>query len=105
MKLTDVPFAILRFQYRLARTPLQLVEARIMPRVNQEAPGWLMYERAVGAIDAAAGNALRDAALEESGISRIQRAATLGEAARLDEMAAQTKEHAEDQLARKREKA
>lgn len=105
MKFSDLPFAILRFQYRLARTPLQMVEDRVLPLVDQEAPGRLMYERAVGALDAAAGNALRDSALEESGISRIQRVAALGEAMRLDEVAEQKKEQAGDQLARKREKA
>lgn len=105
MRLSDFPFAVLRFQYRLARTPLQLLEQRVMPRVNQEAPGWLMYERAVGALDAAAGNALKDTSLEESGISRIQRAAMVAEAMRLDEVAEQKKAHAEDQLARKRQKA
>jgi len=105
MKLTDVPFAILRLQYRIARTPLQLVEDRLMPRFGQAAPGRLMYERALGAVDAAAGNALKDAALEESGISRIQRAAALSDAMRLDDLAAEKKEHAQDQLARKREKA
>lgn len=105
MKITDVPFAILRLQYRIARTPLQLVEDRVMARMDQEAPGRLMYERALGALDAAAGSALRDSALEESGITRIQRAAELGEAMRLDEVAAQTRREAEDQLATKREKA
>ncbi|MEW5812218.1 MAG: IF2 family translation initiation factor [Actinomycetota bacterium] len=105
MKLSDVPFAILRFQYRLARTPLQFVEDRVMPRIDQEAPGRLMYERALGALDAAAGNALKDSALEESGISRIERAAALGEAVRLDQEAEQKKENAQDQLARKREQA
>lgn len=105
MKITDFPFAILRLQYRIARTPLQLVEDRVMARMDQEAPGRLMYERALGVLDAAAGSALRDSALEESGITRIQRAAELGEAARLDEVAEQTRREAQDQLAAKREKA
>ncbi|MBX7452264.1 hypothetical protein GR927_30130 [Mycolicibacterium sp. 3033] len=105
MKLSDVPFAILRFQYRLARTPLQLVEARVLPRFGQALPGRLMYQRALGALDAAAGNALKDAALEQSGISRVQRAAALGDVMRPDEPAAQRGEHAVDELASKREKA
>lgn len=105
MKITDFPFAILRFQYRIARTPLRLVEDRVVARMDQEAPGRLMYERALGALDAAAGSALRDAELEESGITRIQRAAARGEAMRLDEVAGQKKQQAEDQLAAKRQKA
>jgi outer membrane biosynthesis protein TonB len=105
MNITDLPFAILRLQYRIARTPLQLLEDRVMARMDDEAPGRLMYERALGALDAAAGSALRDTDLEESGIGRIQRAAALGEAMRLDEVAEQKKQRADDQLAQKREKA
>ncbi|TRW86276.1 IF2 family translation initiation factor [Mycolicibacterium sp. 018/SC-01/001] len=103
MNLVDIPLAVLRFQYRLARTPVQLVEDRLMARWPDDAPGRLMYERALGALDAAAGNALRDAALEESGITRVQRAAALGEAVRLEQVAEEKRQQAQDQLSRKRE--
>lgn len=105
MSITDIPFAVLRFQYRLARTPLQLIERRFLTRVETEAPARLLYERAIGAADAAAGSFLRDTELEESGITRIEKASALGEAARLDEVAAQQKEQAADELQRKRDKA
>lgn len=95
MNISDIPFAVLRIQYRLARTPLHLLGDIVMPRIGEDAPGRLMYERALGALDAAAGDALNDTALQESGISRIQRAAALGEAMRLG---------AWDELASKREK-
>ena len=30
MEITDVPFAVLRFQYQLARFPLQLIEEQVV---------------------------------------------------------------------------
>ena len=105
MSITDIPFAVLRFQYRLARTPLQLIERGFMTRVDAEAPARVLYERAIGAVDAAAGSFLRDSELEERGITRIEKASALGEAARLDEVADQQKHRAADELRRKREKA
>ncbi|MGE2832739.1 IF2 family translation initiation factor [Mycobacterium sp. SMC-4] len=105
MKITDLPFAVLRLQYRLARVPLQLIEQRFVARMDAEAPPRLYFERAVGTVDAAAGSLLRDAKLEESGINRIEKAAVLGEAARLDDLAAQQKQQAEDELAERRERA
>ena len=38
MSITTVPFAVLGFQYRVARFPLQLIEDRVMARMNEEAP-------------------------------------------------------------------
>lgn len=105
MRITDIPFAVLRFQYRLARTPLRLLENTVMTRVDNEAPAKLLYERAIGAVDASAGSFLRDSELEQAGIVRIEKAAALGEALRLDEVAAQKKQQAGDELREKREKA
>ena len=34
MKITDVPFAVLRFQYRVVRFPLQLIEDRVIARMG-----------------------------------------------------------------------
>lgn len=105
MRITDIPFAVLRFQYRLARVPLQLFEDRVMAPVDSEAPARLFYERAIGAVDATAGGLLRDSDLEERGITRIEKAAALVEAARLDEVAEQQQHQAADELRRKREEA
>lgn len=37
MAITDIPRAVLRVQYRLARTPLQIVEDRVVSRLDAEA--------------------------------------------------------------------
>lgn len=105
MTITDFPFAVLRLQYRIARTPLQLFESSVISRMDTEAPRRLMFERAVGSIDATVGNLLRDRDLEQSGITRIERAVELAEAARLDEVADQKKRQAGDELKEKRDQA
>lgn len=105
MTITDLPFAVLRLQYRLARTPLQLFESSVISRMDTEAPRRLLFERAVGSIDATVGSLLRDRDLEQSGITRIERAVELAEAARLDEVAEQQRRQAADELRRKREEA
>lgn len=105
MRITDLPFAVLRFQYRLARTPLRLFEDTVMTRFDSEAPPKLFYERAIGAVDAGAGSFLRDSELEQQGIARIEKAAALGEALRLDEVAEEKKRQATDELREKREQA
>ena len=51
MKITEIPFAALRLQYRIARVPLRLFEQRVLARVDSEAPARLLYERSVGAVD------------------------------------------------------
>ena len=38
MEITDVPFAFLRFQYQLARIPLQLIEEQVVAGMSSEAP-------------------------------------------------------------------
>ena len=38
MKITDVPMALLRFQYGLARFPLQVIEERVLPLIDSETP-------------------------------------------------------------------
>ena len=48
MKTTDVPFAVLRFQYQLARIPLQLIEAQMAAWIGSEAPPRLFYQRWLG---------------------------------------------------------
>lgn len=105
MKITDIPFSILRTQYRIARIPLTLFERGVLDRMEPEAPARVFYRRAVGALDAAAGSALRDTDLEERGLAEVQRAAELGEAARLDEVAERRVQQADAQLREKRRQA
>jgi hypothetical protein len=103
MKITEIPFAALRLQYRIARAPLRLFEQRVLARVDSEAPARLIYERSVGAVDAAVGNMLGDPEVGKHGTALVERSEALGEAARLDEVAAQTKKEADEELRRKQE--
>lgn len=36
MRITDVPFAVLRLQYQVARLPLQLIEDQVMTRLDPD---------------------------------------------------------------------
>ena len=38
MKISDLPFAVLRFQYWLARFPFEFIEQRVVARMDSEAP-------------------------------------------------------------------
>ena len=60
MKITTVPFAVLRFQYLIVRVPLQLIEDRVSTRMDAEAPARLFYERSLGMLDATVGRVLGD---------------------------------------------
>ena len=72
MKTTDVPFAVLRFQYQLARIPLQLIEAQMAAWMGSEAPPRLFYQRWLGGLDATVGNLLGDPKLEKRGAALIE---------------------------------
>jgi hypothetical protein len=105
MEITDVPFAVLRFQYQLARLPLQLIEEQVVAGMSSEAPTRLFYERWLGGLDAAVGKMLGDPDLEKRGAALIKRSDTLRRAAQLDATATQNQEQADDQLKAKRGKA
>ncbi|MBX9641091.1 MAG: IF2 family translation initiation factor [Mycobacteriaceae bacterium] len=105
MTISDVPFAVLRFQYQLARYPLQFVEDRLVNRMRTEAPARLFYERALGMLDTTVGNALRDPELVKRGAALVERTDTLGRAAALDARASNRKEHADAKLEQAREQA
>ena len=60
MKITTLPFALFRFQYGLARMPLQVIESQLSARLMPEAPARLLYERSLGMLDATAGRLLGD---------------------------------------------
>jgi hypothetical protein len=84
MKITDVPFALLRFQYQLARLPLQLIEERVVARMDSEAPARLFYERSLGLLDTTVGNVLGAPEWEQRGEALMERSDQLRRAARLD---------------------
>src|SRR6185437_13465549 len=105
MEITDVPFAFLRFQYQLARFPLQLIEQQVVAGMSSEAPTRLFYERWLGGLDAAVGKMLGDPDLEKRGAALIERSDALRRAAQLDATAIQNQERAADELKAKRDKA
>jgi hypothetical protein len=105
MKTTDVPFAVLRFQYQLARIPLQLIEAQMAAWMGSEAPPRLFYERWLGGLDATVGKMLGDPDLQKRGGALIERSDALRRAAQLDATATQNQEQAADELKVKRAKA
>jgi hypothetical protein len=105
MKITDVPFAVLRFQYQFVRFPLQLIEDRVITRMESEAPGRLLYERSFGALDAVVGSVLGDPELAERGSALADRSDVLARAARLDGAATQKEKRADETLTAKRDQA
>ena len=105
MEITDVPYAVLRFQYQLARFPLQLFEEQVVARMGSEAPTRLFYERWLGGLDATVGKMLVDPDLEQRGAALIERSDALGRAAHLDATATQQREQADDELKAKRDEA
>jgi len=105
MEITDVPFAFLRFQYQLARVPLQLIEEQVVAGMSSDAPTRLLYERWLGELDATVGKMLGDPDLETRGAALIERSEALRRAAQLDAAATQNHEQADDELKAKRGKA
>jgi hypothetical protein len=105
MKISDVPFAVLRFQYHVARYPLQLIEDRVFTRISSEAPARLFYERSLGTLDATVGNALGDSELAERGAALVERSDTLGRAAKLDAKAEGRLKQADSKLKAARDSA
>jgi hypothetical protein len=84
VKITELPFAVLRFQYQLARIPLQMIEVQVLGRLGEEAPARLMYERSLGRLDMAVGTALGAPDVERRGAALVERSDALARAARLD---------------------
>ncbi|MET0900359.1 MAG: IF2 family translation initiation factor [Mycobacterium sp.] len=105
MKITDVPFAVLRLQYQIARFPLHLIEQQISARVDPEAPGRLFYERSLGTLDATVGGFLGDAGLQERGAALLERSEALKQAAKLEAEASAKLQDADQTLKRKADKA
>ncbi|WP_431234727.1 IF2 family translation initiation factor [Mycolicibacterium psychrotolerans] len=104
MKITDVPFAILRLQYRAARVPLQIVENQVVARLDNESPTRLIYERSLGALDVTVGNLLNAPDIAERGAALADRSEALRLAAELDaEAGAEVREAGQEFKARQEE--
>ncbi len=105
MNVIEIPRTVLRAQYRLARLPLQLLEQRVLARLDDDAPARLLFERSLGALDAAAGNVLGDPGLRRNGVALAQRSADRGRAAQLEAQAAAQQKQADTQLRAVREES
>ena len=105
MRIIDAPLAVLRFQYRIVRFPLQIVEERVVARMGSEAPARLFYERSLGLLDAAVGNALGDLGLAKRGGALAERSDALRRAAQLDAAANQAQQQSSADLKAKSDKA
>jgi hypothetical protein len=105
MRIINAPLAVLRFQYRIVRFPLQLIEERVVARMGTEVPARLFYERSLGLLDVAVGNALGDSRLEKWGGALAERSDALRRAAQLDTAAAQVRQQSGADLKAKSDKA
>ena len=105
MRIIDTPLAVLRFQYRIVRFPLQIVEERVVARMGSEAPARLFYERSLGLLDAAVGNALGDLGLAKRGGALAERSDALHRAAQLDAAADQARQQSSADLKAKSDSA
>jgi hypothetical protein len=105
MRIIDAPLAVLRFQYRIARLPLQVIEEQVVARMGAEVPARLFYERSLGLLDVAVGNALGDYRLKQRGDALAERSDALRRAARLDAAADRTRQQSSADLKAKSDKA
>ena len=105
MSITDFPLAVLKFQYQLARLPLQLVDEKVFGRMESDAPARLFFERSLGMLDVTVGNALRAPEFERRGTELIERSDALRRAAQLDAAASENIRAAGSNVRATREKA
>ncbi len=105
MRVTDVPFSILRLQYRVARFPLRVIEDRVMSRLDPETPVRLSYERLFGLLDASVAGALGDSDLAQAGVALSERSDALSRAAKLSAAAEEKQQQADANLAARRDAA
>jgi hypothetical protein len=105
MRIIDAPQAVLRFQYRIVRFPLQMIEERVVARMGSEAPARLFYERSLGLLDSAVGNALGDSRLAKRGGALAERSDALRRAAQFDAHADQARQQSSADLKATSDKA
>lgn len=105
MNLIEIPLAVLRVQYQIVRFPLQLIEDKVVSRLDSEATGRLLYERSLGVLDSTVGSFLGDSATANRGSALVERSEALGRAARLDAEAESAREQAAVELKAKRDDA
>jgi hypothetical protein len=73
---------LLTLPYRVARTPLDLLDAPVLNRLlPRDSRPRLVFDRTVGTVDELAGRLLHDGGIRERGRARIERASGPGRAA------------------------
>jgi hypothetical protein len=112
MPLNSIARTVLRFQYTVARSPLTALDARVLTRMPDSSRVKVTLTRGLAALDAAVGRAINDPNLERRGDTVAQRFDKTEQAARsaakadsLRAQAAQTKQTAADQAAKRRREA
>jgi hypothetical protein len=96
---------LLRLPYQAARTPLAVVDLKLVKRLPADSRPRLAFERFVGSIDEVAGRVLNDRRVEKHGAIVRERADTLGQAVQLEQDAAQRRSAAADTVARAEQRA
>jgi hypothetical protein len=105
MRITQLPLAALRLQYRITRLPMQLIENQVAARLKEDAPARLFLERSIGTIDSTVGGLLGDAEVGRRGAALVERSDTLKRAAELDATAKKKRRQADAEFAAVRDEA
>jgi hypothetical protein len=87
---------LLKLPYQAARTPLAVLDAKLVKRLPADSPPRLAFERLIGSLDEAAGRVLKDRRVEQHGAEVRERADTLTKAVDLEQDAAQRRSAAAD---------
>lgn len=80
---------VLQLPYQVARTPLALVEEKLVKRLPADSPPRLMFERIVGSFDRVAGRLMNDRQVHSQGSRLREHADTLSDAVQLEQNAAE----------------
>lgn len=87
---------LLKLPYQAARTPLAVIDMKLVKRLPADSRPRLAFERAIGSVDEVAGRVLNDRRVEKRGAQVRERADMLGEAVHLEQDAAQRRSAASD---------
>ena len=98
MSFADLSRTVLRVQYQIVRIPLALLDEQLLARLDSEARLRLLFQRALGLLDAAAGIVLDSPRLAQRGVANIERTDKLMRAADLDAEATVTIAQANSKL-------
>ena len=98
MKLAEVPFAVLRFQYQIARMPFQLIEEQMAAGIDEEAPARLVLRTLAGISRRGNRQPAGRSEVTQRGTALVERSDALSRAAKLDAKATAKREQADAKL-------